>query len=257
MNKRPLILVTNDDGINAPGIRFLAKAVAPLGDVVIVAPDKPMSGMGHAITIAVPLSCRHLSKNGNYLEYSVNGTPVDCVKLALNSILDRKPDLLVSGVNHGSNSSVNIIYSGTMAAVLEACMNGVPAVGFSLLDYSTDADFSHCGDVILRVSKAVITNQLPVNTCLNVNIPKKSEMPLKGIKVCRQANAFWKEEFVMRIDPHNRPYYWLTGTFNLLDDGSDTDEAALKENFASVVPVHFDFTNYQALQIIENWNLNA
>lgn len=257
MTKRPLILVTNDDGIHAPGIRFLANAVAPLGDIVIVAPDKPMSGMGHAITIAIPLSCRQLSKNGGFVEYSVNGTPVDCVKLALNSLLDRKPDLVVSGVNHGSNASVNIIYSGTMAAVLEACMNAIPAVGFSLLDFSIDADFSHCEDVILKVSRAILSNNLPANTCLNVNIPRKSEMPLKGIKVCRQANAFWKEEFVMRIDPHNRPYYWLTGKFNLLDEGSDTDESALKDNYASVVPVHFDFTNHQAIHLIEKWNLNA
>jgi 5'-nucleotidase len=256
MTTRPLILVTNDDGINAPGIRFLAQTVAELGDVVIVAPDKPMSGMGHAITITIPLTCRNMSRNGNFDEFSVNGTPVDCVKLALNKILIRRPDLLVSGINHGSNASVNIIYSGTMAATLEGCMNAVPSVGFSLLDYSMEADFSHCRDVVLKVCRGVLQNGLPAHTCLNVNIPKKTESPLSGIKVCRQAIAFWKEEFDMRIDPHNRPYYWLTGTFHLLDKGEDTDDYALKNNYASLVPVHFDFTRHEAIKTIENWNLN-
>jgi 5'-nucleotidase len=256
MSQRPLILVTNDDGVNAPGIRFLAKTLSELGDIVVVAPDKPMSGMGHAITIAIPLTCRHLSKNGSFSEYSVSGTPVDCVKLALNSILHRKPDLVVSGVNHGSNASVNIIYSGTMAAVLEACMGGVPAIGFSLLDFSMEAEFSHCREVILNVCSAVLQNGLPNSTCLNVNIPKISDEPLKGIKVCRQAKAYWKEEFDMRIDPHNRPYYWLKGTFNLLDDGEDTDVFALRNNFATIVPVHFDFTNHEAIKLIENWKLH-
>lgn len=251
MAERPLILVTNDDGINAPGIRFLAKAVSELGDVVIVAPDKPMSGMGHAITIAIPLTCRRVSQNGSFEEYSVNGTPVDCVKLALNKILGRQPDLLVSGINHGSNSSVNIIYSGTMAATLEGCMNGVPSIGFSLLDYSVDADFSHSARLIKSISASVLSDGLPENTCLNVNIPKVSDLPLKGVKICRQAIACWKEDFDMRIDPHNRPYYWLTGTFHLLDHGLDTDEHALKNNYVSVVPVYFDFTNHNAIEALK------
>ncbi len=255
--ERPLILVTNDDGVSAPGIRFLIEQMRTLGDVVVVAPDKPQSGMGHAITIASPLRIQKIVETDTYKEYSCNGTPVDCVKIAEHKLLKRKPDLLVSGINHGSNSSVNIIYSGTMAAVLEGAMGGIPSVGFSLLDYSYKADFTPTKKYILNIAQNVLKHGLPKTVCLNVNFPAVAESEIKGMKVCRQALAYWKEEFVEKTDPHDRNYYWLTGSFHNPDNGDDTDEWALKNNYVSVVPSHFDFTANQALSTIKTWNLDV
>jgi 5'-nucleotidase len=245
--RKPLILVTNDDGIYAPGIRHLISVMEEFGELFVIAPDKPQSGMGHAITIQTPLRVKRLIANGKYMEYSCNGTPVDCVKLAEHSLLLRKPDLLVSGINHGSNSSVNIIYSGTMAAVLEGVMGGIPSIGFSLLDYSHDADFSHTSPFIQSIVASVLKDGLPYGVGLNVNFPKNDGVNLKGIKVCRQANACWVEEFDARTDPHHRDYYWLTGYFKNSDEGEDTDEWALSNRYVSLVPVHYDFTAHTML----------
>ena len=256
MKKRPLILVTNDDGITSPGIRNLIMAMNEIGDVVVVAPDTPQSGMGHAITINNTLHVEPISiDNGNQIEYSCSGTPADCVKLAVNELLNKKPDLCVSGVNHGSNSSINVIYSGTMSAAVEAGIEGIPAVGFSLLDFSWNADFKHVKDPIQKIVRNVLKNGLPQGVVLNVNIPKKSKEKCKGIRVCRQARANWEEEFDKRVNPHGKEYYWLTGKFVNKDKGEDTDEWALAHNYISVVPVQFDMTAHHFINNLHDWEL--
>ncbi len=252
MNK-PLILITNDDGINAPGIRTLIGVMRKLGEVLVVAPDKPMSGMGHAVTISSPLRVHKLAEEPGYREYSCNGTPADCVKLGQKAIPGRNPDLIVSGINHGSNSSVNVIYSGTMAAVLEGAMENIPSIGFSLNDYAYNADFSKCEPYILSIANNVLQHGLPDYTCLNVNIPAVNGSPIKGIKVVRQAMAFWDEKFDQRKDPHQRDYFWLTGIFRNRDEGLDTDEWALSNNYVSVVPVQFDLTSHKTIPLLREW----
>lgn len=253
--KRPLILVTNDDGINAPGIRTLISVVKNIGDVIVVAPDSPQSGMGHAITINSTLhSSRITPKNSEIIEYSCSGTPADCVKLAINELMPRKPDLCVSGINHGSNSSINVIYSGTMSAAIEAGIEGVPAIGFSLLDYSWNADFSHSKDFIRKITLNALNNGIPKGVVLNVNIPAVKKSDIKGVKICRQAMAYWVEEFDKRKNPLGQEYYWLTGKFVNKDQGEDTDEWALKNNYISIVPVEFDLTAHHAIQGLNEWD---
>ena len=253
--KRPLILVTNDDGINAPGIRTLISVVKNIGDVIVVAPDSPQSGMGHAITINSTLhSSRITPKNSEIIEYSCSGTPADCVKLAINELMPRKPDLCVSGINHGSNSSINVIYSGTMSAAIEAGIEGVPAIGFSLLDYSWNADFSHSKDLIRKITLNALNNGIPKGVVLNVNIPAVKKSDIKGVKICRQAKAYWVEEFDKRKNPLGQEYYWLTGKFVNKDQGEDTDEWALKNNYISIVPVEFDLTAHHAIQGLNEWD---
>ncbi len=252
--KKPLILVTNDDGITAPGIRTLISVMNEIGEVVVVAPDSPQSGMGHAVTINNILYCSEIKiDNGPQKEYECSGTPADCVKIAVSEILDRKPDLCVSGINHGSNSSINVIYSGTMSAAVEAGVEGIPAIGFSLLDYSWSADFEPLKEYIRKITKSVLENKLPIDTVLNVNFPKAQNF--KGIKICRQARANWVEEFDKRVNPQQKEYYWLTGKFVNMDKGQDTDEWALAHGFISVVPVQFDLTAHHAIQKLNNWNL--
>jgi 5'-nucleotidase len=253
--KRPLILVTNDDGINAPGIRTLISVIKDLGDVIVVAPDSPQSGMGHAITINSTLhSSRITPKNSEITEYSCSGTPADCVKLAINELMPRKPDLCVSGINHGSNSSINVIYSGTMSAAIEAGIEGVPAIGFSLLDYSWNADFSQSKDFIKKITLNALNNGIPKGVVLNANIPAVKKSDIKGVKICRQANAYWVEEFDKRKNPLGQEYYWLTGKFVNKDQGEDTDEWALKNNYISIVPVEFDLTAHHAIQDLNEWD---
>ncbi|TYA53144.1 5'/3'-nucleotidase SurE [Formosa maritima] len=257
MSKRPLILVTNDDGITAPGIRALIEVMLELGDVVVVAPDSPQSGMGHAITIN---SMLHLEQvfidKGNQKEYSCSGTPADCVKLAVREILDRKPDLCVSGINHGSNSSINVIYSGTMSAALEAGIEGIPAIGFSLLDYNYNANFDASKKYVKNIAKNALENGIPENVVLNVNFPNLPENKIKGVKVCRQAKANWVEEFDKRKSPQGKDYYWLTGKFVNLDNGEDTDEWALENGYISVVPVQFDLTAHHVISNLNTWSFN-
>ncbi|RXP45182.1 5'/3'-nucleotidase SurE [Lutibacter sp. HS1-25] len=254
MNKRPLILVTNDDGITAPGIRILISVMNEIGDVVVVAPDSPQSGMGHAVTINDTLYCSEITiDNGPQREFQSSGTPADCVKLAVSELMDRKPDLCVSGINHGSNSSINVIYSGTMSAAVEAGVEGIPAIGFSLLDYSWNADFEPLKSYIKKIALNVLENGLPDGVVLNVNFPKNNQF--EGIKICRQARANWVEEFDKRVNPQGRVYYWLTGKFENMDNGEDTDEWALANNYISVVPVQFDLTAHHFIQKLNNWKL--
>lgn len=249
---KPTILVVNDDGITAPGIKALMEVMAEIGRVVVVAPDSPQSGMGHAITIGKPLRLDRVDVYEGFEMYRCSGTPVDCVKLAVNKIFKgNKPDLCVSGINHGLNNSINILYSGTMSAAVEGAIEGIPSIGFSLDDFTLQADFSHCLKFIKEIALQVLNNGLPTATLLNVNFPAVKN--IKGIKICRQANAKWAEEFDERMDPHRRPYYWLTGVFQLNDNGQDTDVWALDNHYVSVVPVQFDMTAHHAIPVLNGW----
>lgn len=249
--KRPTILITNDDGITAPGIKALIEAVKDLGKTIVVAPDKPQSGMGHAITIGHPLRLHAVNSFEGVEAYQCSGTPVDCVKLAVDKVLHGKPDLCLSGINHGANHSINVIYSGTMSAALEAAIESIPSIGFSLLDYGIEADFTGAQHYARLLVQQVLGKQIDKHLCLNVNVPKAPLELLKGLKVCRQAYAKYEEEFTERFDPHGRKYYWLTGEFVNFDKGRDTDVWALKNNYVSVVPVQFDLTHYQLKEQLE------
>ncbi|MBS1602424.1 MAG: 5'/3'-nucleotidase SurE [Bacteroidetes bacterium] len=241
----PTILITNDDGISAPGIRNLVEAVKGLGKIVVVAPDKPQSGMGHAITIGNPLRLNPMHHLFEGVEaWQCSGTPVDCVKLAVDKVLRRKPDLCLSGINHGANHSINVIYSGTMSAAVEAAIESIPSIGFSLLDYSVEADFSAARKYVRIIVEEVLSRPMDKHLILNVNFPAVPENLIKGIKVARQAYAKYEEDFVERNDPNSKKYYWLTGKFVNFDRGRDTDVWALEHNYVSVVPVQFDMTNY-------------
>lgn len=253
----PTILITNDDGIFAPGLRALIGVMREMGNVVVVAPDQPMSGVGHAITVRQPLRLHLITSEEGYLEYSCSGTPVDCVKLGEQVVLKAKPDLMVSGINHGSNASINIVYSGTMAAVLESSIGGVPSIGFSLLDYSHHADFRECMPFIKLIASKVLSNSLPDGVSLNVNIPAVNGRDIRGIRICRQGRSRWMEEFDTRKDPHQHDYHWLTGYFEKLEENEDTDQWALENNYISLVPVHFDLTAHYALATLQQWNFDA
>jgi len=254
MPKRPLILVTNDDGITAPGIRALISVMNEIGEVVVLAPDSPQSGMGHAITLDSTIYCDEVTiDEGEQKEYRCSGTPADCVKMAISEILDRRPDLVVSGINHGSNSSINVIYSGTMSAAIEAGIEGIPAIGFSLLDYAWSANFEPVKEEVKKIAINVLEKGLPDGVVLNVNFPNLNGQPFKGVKVCRQARANWVEEFDKRTNPQGKEYYWLTGKFVKMDQGKDTDDWALEEGYVSVVPVHFDLTAHHFMQSLKTW----
>jgi len=254
MSQRPLILVTNDDGIFAPGITALAKIASKFGDIVVVAPDKPQSGMGHAITINSTIRIQKSHYHKALMEYSCSGTTVDCVKMAVNHILKKRPDLVISGINHGSNSSINVIYSGTMSAAIEGALEGTPSIGFSLCDYSIEADFTQSEKFIAKIIEQTLKNGMPKGVCLNVNIPKLKTEDIKGIKVVRQAKANWVERFDERKDPYGRDYYWLTGEFvNFEPESLDTDEWALSNGYISVVPTQADLT---AHSVLKEFNFN-
>jgi 5'-nucleotidase len=251
--EQPIILITNDDSIFAPGIKALTEAVLHLGRVVVVAPDKPQSGMGHAITIGQPLRLQKVNFIEGVEAYTCNGTPVDCVKLAVDKVLHRKPNICLSGINHGANHSINVIYSGTMSAAVEAAIESIPSAGFSLLDYSLEANFEAAKVIVAKVATQMLNKKLDKHLVLNVNIPAVPLNLIKGIKVCRQAYAKYEEDFIERLDPHGKMYYWLTGQFVNFDKGKDTDVWALNNNYVSVVPVQFDLTNYTQKEKLATW----
>jgi len=251
MSKK-LILVTNDDGITAKGIKSLIEVAKKFGKVVVVAPDSPQSAMGHAITISKPLRAKQVNIFQDVEAWECSGTPVDCVKLAIDKMLPRLPDLCLSGINHGSNASINIIYSGTMSAALEGAVGNIPSIGFSLLDYAADADFTASKHFAQKVIEKALNSGFPKSKLFNVNIPKGEIKDIKGIKLCRQANGHWKEEFNERIDPFKRKYYWMTGRFINNDSGKDTDIVALENNYVSVVPVQYDLTAHDFIKEQEN-----
>ncbi|MCA0234638.1 MAG: 5'/3'-nucleotidase SurE [Bacteroidetes bacterium] len=254
-SQKPLILVSNDDGITSLGIRTLVEVMQELGEVVVVAPDSPQSGMGHAITIGEPLRLHATPIFENVKAYECSGTPADCVKLGKHYVLkDRTPDLVVSGINHGSNTSISVLYSGTMSAAIEGAIEGIPSIGFSLCDFAADADFSHVKPFIKQIASNVLTNGLPKGVALNVNFPKKSDETLKGVRICRQTNGKWQEEFDKRKDPHGRSYFWLSGNFVNFDAGQeDTCEWALENNYVSVVPCQYDLTAYETMKLMQQW----
>lgn len=253
---KPNILVVNDDGITSTGIKNLMEVMQEIGNVVVVAPDSPQSGMGHAITIGKPIRFDKVDLYNGVEMYKCSGTPVDCVKLGVNKIFKgKKPDLCVSGINHGLNNSINVLYSGTMSAAVEGAIEKIPSIGFSMDDFAADADFSHTKKFIKDICLQVLENGLPEGVLLNVNFPKGDQ--LKGVKICRQANAKWMEEFEERVDPYKRPYYWLTGVFENFDKGEDTDVWALEHGYVSVVPVQFDLTAHHAIQTLNGWNFKG
>lgn len=254
---KPLILVTNDDGITSKGIAALVTVVREIGEVVVIAPDSPNSGMGHAITVDTTLHTKGSDIFEGIESYECSGTPADCVKLAKHHFLkDKNIDLVVSGVNHGMNASISVVYSGTMAAAREASIEGIPAIGFSVDDFRYDADFSHLSTHIKSICEMVLAKGLPPHNALNVNFPKIQEEPIKGIKLCRQTEGYWKEEFDHRKDPHGRPYFWMGGAFiNREPESTDTDIWALENNYAAVVPCQYDMTNHKAVEEMKNWEL--
>lgn len=257
-NGRPLILVSNDDGITAKGIRTLVNVMKQLGDVVVVAPDGPQSGMGHAITVGETLRLEETSLFEGVRAFECSGTPADCVKIARHFVLRemRQPDIVVSGINHGSNTSISVLYSGTMSAAIEGAIEGTPAIGFSLCDYSHTADFSHTEEYVKRIAQQVLSRGLPKGVALNVNFPARRYENIKGIRVCRQANAKWVENFDQRFDPNGRRYFWMAGNFVNFDKGEDNDEWAIANNYVSVVPCQFDLTSHAAIPYLnEDWEI--
>lgn len=249
----PLILITNDDGITAGGIRELVSIAQQYGEVIVVAPDGPQSAQGHAITIEQPIFVRKSTALGPDIEaYECSGTPVDCVKIAKSVLLKgRVPDLCLSGINHGSNAAINIIYSGTMSAAMEASLEGIPSIGFSFLNYRAEADFSVCRPYVKKLTEFVLANGMEEGSLFNVNIPDLPAEQIQGIRVCRQAEARWVEEYQAGQDPRGRPYYWLTGKFVNEDEREDTDANALQQGFVSLVPSHHDLTNHSALKKLQ------
>src|SRR5688572_877949 len=255
--KKPLILVSNDDGITSKGILTLVNVMKQLGDVLVVAPDSPQSGMGHAITVGETLRLAESFIFEGVKAYECSGTPADCVKMARHFVLKDKvqPDIVVSGINHGSNTSISVLYSGTMSAAIEAAIEGTPAIGFSLCDYAHDADFSHAVEYVRKITSQILRVGMPKGVALNVNIPPKRNETIKGIRVCRQANAKWVEDFDQRFDPNGRPYFWMAGNFVNFDKGEDNDEWAIGNNFVSVVPCQFDLTAHHAIPSLNEWDI--
>ena len=252
-NIKPLILITNDDGADAPGIMVLSRLMMQIGEVVEVAPDGPRSAQSNALTVTHPIRFKKIEEKEGLTRYSCTGTPTDCIKLALNEIVERQPDLIVSGINHGSNAAINVIYSGTMGAVLEGCENGILSIGFSIDNHSIEADFSKFEQYVLKISKETLKNGLPHGVCLNVNAPKGK---IAGIKVARQCDGRWTKEFAKRTDPQGRAYFWLTGNFeNHEPENEETDEWALAKGYISIVPTKIDMTAYDAMTAIRNWEI--
>ncbi len=255
---KPLILVSNDDGITSSGIRCLIDVMKELGEVLVVAPNRPQSGMGHAITVGDTLRLKESHLFEGVRAFECSGTPADCVKMARHYVLKdaRQPDVVVSGINHGSNTSISVLYSGTMSAAIEAAIEGTPSIGYSLCDYSQEADFSHTAEYVRKITQQVLNKELPKGVALNVNFPPKRNESLKGIRICRQANAKWVEEFDERRDPNGRKYFWMTGNFVNFDKGEDNDEWAIANNYVSVVPCQFDLTSHSAIPVLnEDWEI--
>ncbi len=254
-SRKPSILVSNDDGIDAPGLAALVAELAKIGHVSVVAPDKQRSAVGHAITMNYPLRVKKFHKDGRLFGYAVEGTPADCVKLAIRSLMKAPPDLLVSGVNHGANTAVNIIYSGTVSAATEGTLLNVPSIAVSLTTYD-DADFRPAARFAKRLALRVLRSGLPAGTLLNVNVPAVRASQIRGVRVTRQGNSLWNDTFDVRVDPNNNTYYWLTGKLDVLDTADDTDVVAVRKNYISVTPIQYDLTDYKALKSVRAWKLS-
>jgi 5'-nucleotidase len=252
--KTPSILITNDDGIYAPGILQLYKSLNDIGPVTVVAPLVEKSAVGHAITISDPLRVVEVERDGTFFGYAVNGTPADCVKLGIQCIVEKKPDIVVSGINLGPNTATNIIYSGTVSAAAEAVIMGIPGMAVSLTSF-TSKDFSYAGKIASQLAKEILKNGLPEGTLLNVNVPAVLEGEINNIIVTRQGKGRYQEAFDKRTDPNNRTYYWLTGKKMLIDKDADVDDLAVMNKNVSITPIHYDLTNYDFLEELNKWNL--
>jgi 5'-nucleotidase len=252
MKPQKLILITNDDSVHAKGIHALVSVAKKMGRVVVVAPDKPQSGMGHAITIHHPIRLKKIELFDGVEAYACSGTPVDCIKLAIYEVLHSKPDLILSGINHGENSSTNVLYSGTMSAAIEGAMEGICSVGFSLADFSENADFSAAQHYAKKIISFALSGNLPNSICLNVNFPKRPLSQINGMKICTQAHAYWADRFEKRFDQFGVPYYWLTGEFSDQDQRAETDLYALKNAYVSIVPTLYDLTSYSHLSTLKS-----
>ncbi|MCD8318536.1 MAG: 5'/3'-nucleotidase SurE [Paraprevotella sp.] len=252
-DKRPLILLSNDDGVQAKGLNELIDMLSPMGDLLVMAPDGARSGAACGITSHNPLRYKVLSVRPGVKICACSGTPVDCVKLAIEKETDRRPDIVVSGINHGDNSSVRVHYSGTMGVALEGCMKGIPSVGFSLCDFDEDADFAPAAPYVHRITERILHTGLPSGVCLNVNFPKPSAEPYAGMKICRMARGTWSNEWYEADHPKGTKYFWLTGEYtNLEPEATDTDEWALAHGWVAVVPVTVDMTAYAALNSLKD-----
>lgn len=255
MGKKPLILVTNDDGIYSAGIYALHRAMQKLGDARVVAPDSERSAVGHAITLSDPLRVWEYERNGQIFGHAVNGTPADCVKLGVKAILNQRPDLVVSGINQGANTAINVIYSGTVSAATEGTLMGIPSIAFSLTTFKK-SDFSFAAKFALYLSGMVLEKGLPEGTLLNVNIPPLPEEEIKGVKITRQGRGRYEEYFDKRVDPWNRNYYWLSGKKLLVDSDPNVDDVAVMDNYIAITPIQFDLTDYKAMDQFKKWNIN-
>lgn len=250
------ILLTNDDGINAPGLYALYQEMKKIGNIMIVAPDNERSAVGHAITLSDPLRVSEFKKNGEFFGYAVNGTPADCVKIAYWAILnEKKPDLIISGINLGSNTGINIIYSGTVSASTEGSMLGIPSFAISLTTF-VNPDFSFAAKFARKISPILVEKQLPSGISLNINVPALKEKEIQGVMITRQGKALYREEFDKRIDPHNRLYYWLTGAKVKIEEDEDVDDRAIMNNKISITPIHYDLTKYDMMNELKKWNFN-
>ncbi|HCD36744.1 MAG TPA: 5'-nucleotidase SurE [Chlorobium sp.] len=253
-DRRPEILVCNDDGIEGEGIHVLAASMKKLGNVTVVAPAEPHSGMSHAMTLGVPLRIKEFRRNNRFFGHTVSGTPVDCIKVALSHIMPVKPDLIVSGINYGSNTATSTIYSGTVAAALEGAIQGVTSIAFSLTTYE-HADFTYAGKFARKLARKVLQKGLPADTILSANIPNVPESDIAGVVITRQGRSRWSEDAIERNDMYGNPYYWLNGTLRLQDSEMDKDEYAVRRNFVTITPLSFDLTNRDFLGTLEQWKL--
>lgn len=255
MNRERLIFLTNDDSYRSKGFAAAIEVARQFGRVIAIAPDTPQSGMSQAITIYNPLYLRKVREEEGVTVYSLNGTPVDCVKMAFDHLFrDEKVDLVISGINHGSNAAVNVLYSGTMGAAIEAAFYNIPSVGLSLTDHNLDADFEGAVKYGTQIIESVLSNEIPCPLCLNVNVPNIPCSEIKGIRLSRQTRGYWREEFYKRTDPHGREYFWLTGAFsNAEPDAEETDEWALANGYVSVVPVQVDMTAYHQMEQLKRF----
>jgi len=251
---KPFVLLTNDDGIFAEGLHELYLAIRSIAEVVIVAPDSEKSAVGHAITISDPLRVTHFHRDGQFFGYAVNGTPADCVKLAYYAILERKPDAVISGINLGSNTGINVIYSGTISAATEANILGIPSFAISLATY-TDPIFKPAAKFAARLLPIILERKLPERTFLNVNVPNVPEEQIRGVRITRQGMAMYDDDYEVRRDPRNREYYWLTGSKINIEHDPAIDDGAIEQNYISITPLHYDLTNYQCLNELRNWNI--
>ncbi len=249
---RPYILVTNDDGISAPGINALIIQLKKIGDIAVVAPDSERSAVGHAITLSDPIRVSNFSKNGLWEGYAISGTPADCVKIAVGALLKRRPNLVVSGINLGSNAGINVIYSGTVSAATEGTILGIPSIAISLTTY-TDPIFDYAAKFAVKLSKIVLKRKLPEKTLLNVNVPNVPEEEIKGVQITRQGMANFAECFDKRIDPRKRVYYWMDGKKEEIEMADDVDDEVIKKNMVSITPIKYDLTNYESIESLKTW----